>query len=102
MRIPSRVAVGLVVAVLAVAAVPAANAQRYGNRGYGYGYVGPHYGSGTGIGYNTFNRGYGYGPRYYPVPQTYNNLNGLAGMINQTVLRRQGYYYGNAYRRRLR
>ena len=47
------------------------------------------------------NRGYSYyGPQPYYVPQTYSNLNGLAGMVGQTVAPRSTYAYPTYRRRR--
>ena len=92
MTISTRLGAAALATVLTLLAVPEAKAQTYGH--YGYGYGSPSYATGYG-----YNQSYGYPRRFYVQPaQTYNNLNGLAAMINQSVLRRQA-YYGNTYRR---
>lgn len=106
MRLSSRIGIGLATALLALATTGDAKAQLYG--GYGRGYANPYYGAGigygNGIGYGpgySYNRGYSYyGMQPYFVPQTYNNLNGLAGMIGRTVAPRSTYAYPTYRRRR--
>jgi hypothetical protein len=101
MGLTKRLGIGIATALLALATTGDAKAQGYYG-GYGYGYGTPYYGVQPGYGYGAgygYNRGYSYyGPRYVPMG-TYNNLNGLAGMIGRTVAPRSS-YYGTGYRRR--
>jgi hypothetical protein len=93
MGIGSRISIGLATVLLALATTGDAKAQVYGGFGYGYGYgtpyynVGPRYGYGVGYGYN----GYPYYAAPVYIPQTYNNLGGIAGMVGQSVAPRRTY-----------
>ena len=102
MVLTSRIGIALGTALLALAMTGEAKAQGFGPMATARPITAAGSATGTAIaGVTATTAAISHGPQMYYVPQTYNNLNGLAGMIGRTVAPRSTTTYGTpTYRRR--